>query len=147
MSLKERIDADLKNALLKKEERKVSTLRLLKSEIRYREIDEKKSFTDEDIIRTIRNMVKKREESILEYRKGNRPDLAEKEEEEIRILKGYLPPELSDEEVLKVIDEVLLQFPQKSPQICGPVVGKVMGILKGRVDGRRVRELVEKRLA
>ncbi|MCG2697580.1 GatB/YqeY domain-containing protein, partial [Candidatus Parcubacteria bacterium] len=109
--LRQQINNDLKQAMLNKEAETLSVLRMLISSIRNQEIALRKgedvSLTDEQIVKVLRSEIKKRKDSILAYEQGNRRDLAEKEKSEMQILEKYLPPELSDEEVEKIIKEVL----------------------------------------
>ncbi len=147
MSLKDRLLQDMKEAMKARDQLKLSTLRLLVSEIKNKEIDAKGELKDEDILAIIQKAVKQRQDSIAQYEKGGRQDLADKEKAELEILKAYLPEELSQEEILKIIDEAIAATGATSPKEMGKVMREVMPKVKGRADGKMVNELVRKRLA
>jgi len=147
MSLKNRVLQDMKEAMKARDQLRLSTLRLLVSEIKNREIDAKGELKDEDILALIQKAVKQRQDSIAQYEKGGRQDLAEKEKAEMEILKAYLPEELSKEAILKIIDQAIAATGASSPKEMGRVMREVMPRVKGRADGKLVNELVRKRLA
>ena len=147
MSLKDRVLQDMKEAMKARDQLRLSTLRLLVSEIKNREIDAKGELKDEDILALIQKAVKQRQDSIAQYEKGGRQDLAEKEKAEMEILKAYLPEELSKEAILKIIDQAIAATGASSPKEMGKVMREVMPKVKGRADGKLVNELVRKRLA
>ncbi|HDD53122.1 MAG TPA: GatB/YqeY domain-containing protein [Thermosulfidibacter takaii] len=147
MSLKDRVLQDMKEAMKARDQLRLSTLRLLVSEIKNREIDAKGELKDEDILALIQKAVKQRQDSIAQYEKGGRQDLAEKEKAEMEILKAYLPEELSKEAILKIIDQAIAATGASSPKEMGRVMREVMPRVKGRADGKLVNELVRKRLA
>ena len=147
MSLKDRVLQDMKEAMKARDQLRLSTLRLLVSEIKNKEIDAKGELKDEDILALIQKAVKQRQDSIAQYEKGGRQDLAEKEKAELEILKAYLPEELSKEAILKIIDQAIAATGASSPKEMGKVMREVMPKVKGRADGKLVNELVRKRLA
>jgi len=147
MSLKDRVLQDMKEAMKARDQLRLSTLRLLVSEIKNKEIDAKGELKDEDILALIQKAVKQRQDSIAQYEKGGRQDLAEKEKAEMEILKAYLPEELSKEAILEVIDQAIAATGASSPKEMGKVMREVMPKVKGRADGKLVNELVRKRLA
>ncbi len=147
MSLKDRIEEELKNALRQKEKVKLSTLRLLKASLHNAEIEKKEELNDDEVIEIVAREVKKRKEAIEEYNKGNRPDLAQKESEEKGILEEYLPEQLSEEEIKKIIDEVINEVEASEPNDVGKVMGQVMPKVKGRADGKVVNQLVREALS
>ena len=142
--LNEQIQKDLEAAMKGKEEVKVSTLRLLVSEIRNKQIEKQEEPNDEEIIALIRRAVKQRQEAIESYQKGERNDLAEKEKAEMAILSNYLPQELSASEVEKVVKEVISEVGATGQQDFGKVMNGVMNRLKGKVDGTKVAQAVKK---
>ena len=142
--LNEQIQKDLEAAMKGKEEVKVSTLRLLVSEIRNKQIEKQEEPNDEEIIALIRRAVKQRQEAIESYQKGERNDLAEKEKAEMAILSNYLSQELSASEVEKVVKEVISEVGASGPQDFGKVMNGVMNRLKGKVDGTKVAQAVKK---
>lgn len=146
MSLKERVESDFVEAFKKKEQNVVSTLRILKAAIKNEEIDRKKELNDEETAKVIRSEIKKRRDSIIDYKKGGREDLARKEELEIDILNSYLPPELSDEELEKIVAGVVAGLGRVAPKDFGRVMGAAMKETAGRASGDRVSEAVRKKL-
>lgn len=147
MALLARIKKDLDQALKKKDSLAVSVLRLLLAEIHNQEIEKQKELTDEDVLEVIRREVKKRKEAVEAYQKGNRKDLAEKEGTELKILNTYLPQQLSDEELKKIVASVVDEVGAKEPTDFGQVMGAAMGRVKGQADGAKVATLVKEKLA
>ncbi|NQT95016.1 MAG: GatB/YqeY domain-containing protein [Candidatus Omnitrophica bacterium] len=143
----ERIDNDLKRALKSKDAIKVSTLRFLKAALKNAEIEKKEALKDEDIIVIIKKQVKQRKDSIEEFKKGNRADLAEKETSELNVLKSYLPEELNQEELLVIIKEAISETGASSAKDMGRVIKEVMAKAKGRADGKTVSMLVKGELS
>ncbi|KIE58913.1 glutamyl-tRNA amidotransferase [Methylacidiphilum kamchatkense Kam1] len=147
MSLQLQIDQQLKEAMKKKELEKISTLRLLKSAINYAAIQKsQKELTDQEIIGVISKEIKKREESILEYTKANRTDLAEKEKMEVAILKEFLPEAMSEEEMEALVKKVIEETQAKDRKEMGMVMKTVIARAGGRADGKKLQELVKKYL-
>lgn len=154
MSLKEQIQKDLKEAVKNKEERLTSVLRLLlaailnrEKEKRYKLGEEKDvQLTDEEIIEVISSEAKKRKESILEYKKGNRKDLAEKEKRELEILQKYLPEQLSEQELKKLVKTAVKKIGAKEPKDMGKVMSELMPQVKGKADGSAVSKIVKELL-
>lgn len=145
--MEDKLREDLKQAQLSRDEVKVATLRLLISELTYAKVAKTAdSLSDEDIISVIQKEAKKRKESIESFNKGNRADLASKEEAELAILQTYLPEQISDEELTKVIEEVITNTGAKTPADMGKVIGTVMGKVGQRVEGARVSQLVKDKL-
>jgi hypothetical protein len=149
--LKEKIVSDMKEALKKAsqdqtEKVKLATLRLLLSEIKNEEIKQQKELAEEEIYTIIQRQIKKREEAIEQYTKGERSDLVAKEEREAIILKQYLPEQLSDEEIEKRAKVVIEQVGAHSAKDMGKVMGILMPQIKGRADGRRVSRIVSELL-
>ena len=107
MSLTKRIDQDLTESMKQKDEMKISALRLLKSAIKNKEIDKRKPLEDADIIGVVQGQIKSRKDSIEMYKQGNSLDRAKAEEEEKAIIDKYLPQQLSDEELAKLVDEAI----------------------------------------
>lgn len=143
----EKIDNDLKQALRGKDTIKVSTLRFLKSAVHNAEIAKRQELKDEDIIAVIKKQIKQRQESIEEFKKGNRQDLVDKETKELQILKGYLPEELEPEVLLDMVKEAMLKTNATSVRDMGRVMKEVMAKAKGKADGEVVSELVKKELS
>jgi len=142
--LKERIEQDLKEALKNREAEKVSTLRMLLSSLHNQEIEKRDQLTDEEIVSVIEKEIKKRQEAVEAYQQANREELAKKEEDELELLRNYLPPQLSDEELEDIIKRVIGESPGL-PE--GPLTGKVMQQVKGQAESRRVVETIKRLLA
>lgn len=137
------IQDDLKSAQLEKQELKVSTLRLLLSEIHNLEIV-KKTISDQDIISVITKEAKKRKEAAEAFRKGGREEQAQKEEAELKILEEYLPAQLSNEELTEIIDQVISEA--LTNKDIGVIMKTVMEKVAGRADGGTVSNLVRQKL-
>ena len=142
MGLKEQIQQDIKQAMKEKDQVKLSTLRLLMSEIKNKEIDAGKELEEADILSIIQKAAKQRKESIAQYKKGGREELAAKEERELEILNSYLPQQLSKEELEAIVKEAIAKCGATSPKEMGKVMKEVMPAVKGRADGKEVNALV-----
>ncbi len=147
MPLKEQLDADLKAAMRDKDTLKLSTVRMLKSAIKYREIELMKPLDDAGVLGVISSEIKRRRDSVEQYRAGNRQDLVDKEEAEIRILQGWLPAQLSQDELKALIDEAVKKVGAQGPKDMGAVMKEVQPKVQGRAEGKTVSELVKARLA
>ncbi len=148
MSLKEQINKDLKEFMQAKNELGVSVLRMIISAIRNKEISLRKGesveLSDDQIQEVLKSEIKKRKDSIYSYKDAGRHDLAEKEEQEIDIIEKYLPEQMSDEDLTKIVKEIIDQNEDKN---FGKIMGQVMGKVKGQADGNRVSEVVKKLLS
>lgn len=145
MDLKQKISADLKIALKDKNLIRANTLRLVITAIsRVETAKKRKEVTEEDIQQLISGEIKKRNEAIEAYTKGGRPELAQKEKAEAEILKTYLPEPLSEIEIEAVIKKVIQELGASSLKDIGKVMGQVMAQLKGKADGKLVKEKVGK---
>ena len=142
MSLKERITADMKDAMRSKESEKLNAIRLLQSSIKQKEVDDRVDVDDESILSIIEKMLKQRRDSIEAFKKANRNDLVDKEEFEVKILQKYMPEPLSAEEVEKEIDEAIKSTDAKSMKD----MGSVMGLVKAKVSGRANMAEVSKKI-
>jgi len=147
MALKERLDADLKTAMKEKDAVRLSTVRLLKSAIKYREIELAKALDDAEIQGVLASEVKRRRDSVEQYRAGNRPDLADKEEAEIRVLQGYMPAPLSPDELKAKVEEAVQRVGAAGPKDMGAVMKALLPEVAGRAEGKTVSELVRARLS
>ena len=144
--IKERIREDMKAAMRAHDAARLSTIRLLLAAVKQREIDEKIEATDAQVTEVIAKMVKQRRDSIQQYRAGGREDLAQKEQAEIDVLSGYLPKQLSDEEIGAIIDEAIAQSGLSGMAAMGKVMGAVKAKVAGRADLGKVSALVKARL-
>jgi uncharacterized protein YqeY len=146
MALKERIEADLKAAMKDKDADRLSVIRMLKSAVKYREIEVMKPLEDAGVLQVIASEVKRRRDSVEQYRAGNRPDLAEKEEKEIGVLQGYLPQQLSAEELEAKVTAAIAAAGAKGPKDMGAVMKALQPEVQGRAEGKAVSDLVKKKL-
>lgn len=146
MSLKSRIDDDMKAALRARQSERLSAIRMLLAAIKQREVDERKVLTDAEIAAVLERLVKQRRESIRQFRDGGRDDLAQREEFELSVLAAYSPQPLSDDEVAAAIDAALAEAGARSVQDLGRVMALLKARLAGRADLARVSALVRARL-
>ncbi len=148
-NLQDQIKKDLITSLKAKEESKVSVLRMLQSIIKNKEIELKKrdGLSDEEIGQLVISEIKKRNDSIESYKSGNRNDLVENEEKEIEILKKYMPEQMSEEEVGKIVEKVIADIGASSVADFGKVMGKMMAEVKGKADGNLVSKIVKEKLS
>jgi uncharacterized protein YqeY len=144
--LTEQIRADLTEAMKAKQAGRLSTLRMLQSALKYQQIEVKHELSDEEALIVVRKAVKQRLDSIEQYEKANRPDLAAKEMSEIETLKAYLPPDLTDEEVENGLREIIATTGAESKKDLGKVMKEASARYKGRVEGRKIQELVSRLL-
>ena len=147
MGLEERLVEEMKQAMKSNDKAKLSTIRMIRSTVKNKEIELRKPLDDDGIFRVIQGMVKKSEESIEQFKAGGRMDLVEKETKEIETMKSYLPQPLSREEVLKIIDQTIEETKASSLKDLGKVMKSVMPKLGGKVDGALVNQLVKERLS
>ena len=146
MTLKERIEDDYKKSFKEKNEIAVSALRMLKAAVKRAEINKRKDFDDNEVLDVVLKEVKQRRDSIEAFKKGNREDLVQKEEAEIRALEGYLPERLSEEELRDIIQEIIKQAKATSKKEFGQVMGLVMAKTRGQADGKLVSRIVNQEL-
>ena len=146
ISLYERLDQAFKEAIKKQQPVATSTLRLLKSAIRYREVDVKRPLTEAELQATINTQAKQRREAIAEYVKAGRPELAKQEEEELSVLLSFLPPQLSPEEMAAEVAAVIAELGATGPNDLGKVMKNAMARLAGRADGKMIQEIARQRL-
>jgi uncharacterized protein YqeY len=147
MALKEVLDADLKAAMREKDALKVSVVRMLKSAIKYREIELMKPLDDAGVLSVVASEIKRRRDSVEQYRAGSRQDLVEKEEAEIRILQGWQPAQLTPDELGAKVDEVIARVGAKSPKDMGAVMKALLPEVQGKAEGKAVSDLVKARLS
>ena len=132
MNLKDKITDDMKAAMRAKEMARLSTIRLLLAAMKQKEVDERVELQDADVLQIIEKMVKQRRESIAQFEKAGRQDLADGEKAEIAVLTGYLPQQLADAEVAEAVAAAIRESGAAGPKD----MGKVMGLLKSRLTGR-----------
>jgi hypothetical protein len=147
MPLREQINESIKTAMKAREQQKLDALRLLLSEVKRKEVDERITLDDAGVISVVEKMIKQRKDSIAQFEKAARTDLADKEKFELAILEGYLPQQLSAAEVDAIIAEAVAATGAKSPADMGKVMGIVKPRLAGRADMGKVSGLVKAKLA
>jgi uncharacterized protein YqeY len=145
--LKERIDVDFKQSLKNQEKLRLSTLRLLISEVHNAEIAKREELSEDELISVIKKEIKRRDQAITEYQKAARIDLVEKEKAEREILSAYLPQQLSEDEVENLASDVIAELSASGSAQVGAVMGRVMAQVRGRADGNTVRRIVERLLS
>jgi len=144
--LTETIRAELTAAMKARDAERLSTLRMLQSAFKYQQIESGHELSDEEAMTVIRKAVKQRLDSIEQYTKGNRPELAEKERREMELLKTWLPPELTDEEIEAGIREIVASTGAQSKKDMGKVMKEASSRYKGRADGKKIQEIVSRLL-
>ncbi|MGQ9695278.1 MAG: GatB/YqeY domain-containing protein [Thermodesulfobacteriota bacterium] len=148
MQLREQIAKDFNEALKSRDERRLSALRLLRTEIKKREVSrQKKELSEAEIMETISSLVKQRRESIHLFQEGNRPDLVEKEEAELKILLSYLPQPLSRAEIEALVDQIIAETGAANLKDQGLVMKNILPKISGRADGKLVNEIVRQKLS
>lgn len=145
--MRERILNDLKEAMKAQDKEKLTVIRMVKGAIQMEELNLKHELTDDEVISIIAKQIKTRKESIVEFEKGNRTDLIEKTESEIKILEEYMPEQLSEEEVRKVIDKVFAEVNPEGVKDMGKLMGKLNPLLKGKADMGLVSAIVKNKLS
>jgi uncharacterized protein YqeY len=147
MRLRDKVNDDLMAAMKARDAARVSTLRMMKTAIKNREIDLRAQLEDPQALEVLKTLIKQRRDSIEQFLKGKREDLASKEAAEIKIIEEYLPPAVTEEEIEKVVAEVIQALSAPSLKEMGPVMKQCMARFSGKlVDGRKVSDAVKRRL-
>jgi len=147
MDYKSKIEEGLKEALKKRDSIRVSVLRMLLASIKNKEVEKIGSLSDEEFYSLVKTSIKQHNDSIESFRKGGRPELAEKEEKEREILKEFQPAQLSEEEILKEIEEAVAAVGATSRKEMGKVIKFLMDKFPGKIDGKALSIMVLKRLS
>jgi len=145
MSLNQKIIEDLKVSMKARDEARTSCLRMLKTALKNLQVDKGRELEDEEIQTTISSLVRKSKEAAAEFRKGGREDLALKEEKEIEILYGYLPQQLTPEEIEKMLSDIIQELSASSKDL-GKVMKAAMARMAGQAQGKQVNEIARKLL-
>ena len=143
MSLRQDIHKDIAVAMKSGDKDRLSTVRMLMSAIKYKEVDAHRELTDEETIAVISTLVKQRQDSIEQFTKGNRLDLVEKETKELEVLRTYLPPQLSETEVRDIIKKAVAETGAQGQKDMGKLMKVVMPQVKGKADGKIVNDIVK----
>ncbi len=147
MGLEERLVDEMKQAMKAHDRLRLSTIRMIRTAVKNKEIEQRKKLDEDVILKVIQGMVKKGEESIEQFKLGARLDLVEKETKEIEILKSYLPKPLGQEEILRIIDQTIEETQASSLKDLGKVMKSVMPKLGGKAEGALINQLVKERLS
>ena len=147
MTLKEQLDTAMKQAMKAREDLRLSAVRMVRSTIRNREIDLKRELDDQGVIEVISSLAKQRRESIRLYGEGNRPDLVEKEEAELAILLGFLPAQLTGDEIAELVARVIREMEARGSKDMGRVMKALAPLTAGRADGKTVSDTVRELLS
>ena len=146
MSILNKLQQDLKDSLKSGDKVRTDAIRMLISRLKNERISKGEDLTEDQEFSVLSKEAKKRKESITMYRQGGREDLVAREEREFEIISSYLPAELSDEEIESIVSSVINETGAESLKDMGKVMGKVMPQVRGRADGKRIQEIVKKKL-
>ena len=147
MSLKAQITEDMKIAMRAKDSVRLGAIRLLLSAIKQREVDERIELTDADVISVIEKMLKQRRDSIAAFESANRTDLADIEKFEVTVLQTYMPKQMSEAEIIAIVDQVIAESGAQGAKDMGKVVGLVKPLVAGMADMGKVSGLIKARLS
>lgn len=147
MSLKEKLNEDLKQAMRDKEVVKRDSIRAINTMIKQIEVDERRVLDDAEVIKLVQRGIKQREEAISQYRAASRDDLVQKEQEQVDVFMLYLPKQLSNEELEKGMKEIISEVGATSLKDMGKVMGVASKKFAGVADGKRINEMVKKLLS
>lgn len=147
MPLVQQLDQALKTALKSQQPVAASTLRMLKSAIHYREVELKRSLSEDELLAVVATQAKQRREAVTEYNQAGRPDLAKREEEELSILLSFLPQQLTSAECEVEVSGIIAELGASGPKDLGRVMKAVMARLAGRADGKVIQEMARRRLS
>lgn len=145
--MREKILEDLKLSMKAQDKEKLTVIRMIKGAMQMEELNKKHELTDDEVIAIISKQIKSRKEAIVEFEKANREDLIEQNKKEIEILNTYMPEQLSDEEIQKVIDEAFSKINPTSQSDMGKIIGSISPILKGKADMGMVSKIVKEKLS
>jgi len=150
MGISEKVQKDMANAMRARDERRLSTLRMMKAALKNRQVDKRGALENSEEIQVLNSLVKQRKDSIEHFTRGNRPELAEKEANEIRIIESYLPQAASEEEVVKAVRSKIAELGSPTMKDMGAVMKGVMAEFQAsgaRVDGKLVNDIVRRELS
>lgn len=147
MSIKDKIQEDMKTAMRSQDKERLATIRLILSALKQKEVDERIVLTDEDITSILNKMIKQRRDSISQFESGNRPDLVEKEQAEVKVIQTYLPAQLSEAEIEQAVASAITESGAASAKDMGKVMGLLKGKLQGKADMTIVSSKVKEKLA
>ncbi len=145
--MRNRIIEDIKLAMKAQDKNRLSVVRMLKSDIQMAELNKKSELTDDEVISIVSKQIKMRKDSIKEFEKGNRNDLIDAANSEIKILEEYLPEQLSEQELTDIIDDVFNEVNPSSNSDMGKIMGKLNPLVKGKADMGLVSQIVKEKLS
>jgi len=143
----EKLTNDMISAMKAKDKEKLSVIRMVKAAIQLEEINKKKKLEDDDVIAIISKQIKMRKESIEEFKKANRSDLIDQTQSEIDILVTYLPTQLSEEELSKIVSEVITKVDAKVASDMGKIMKELLPLIKGKADMGQVNNMIKEKLS
>jgi len=147
MTLRSRLEEDLKAAMRAREAVRRDTIRYLLSEVQKAEKAEQRDFDDEEVLRVLGRQAAQRRESIEAFAKGGRQDLVDKEEAELEIILEYMPEQMSEEQIAELVQAAIEEVGASGPQDMGKLMGRLMPQMRGKADGRTVNEIVRRLLS
>lgn len=147
MTLTEQLTEAMKQAMKARDDLRLSAVRMIRSAVKNREIEQKAALDDQGVIEVISTLVKQRRESIRLYQEGNRPDLVEKEQAELAVLLGFLPAQLSTEEISALVLQVIAETGAQGIKDMGRVMKALTPLTSGKADGKTVSDIVRQRLS
>lgn len=146
MGLKEQIDTNIKEALKAGAKDKVSALRMLSAALKNKQIDKRRPLTDDEVVETVRSLIKQRKDSIEQFAKGGRQDLVDKETAEVAVLEVYLPQQMGREELESLVRDAVAQTGAQGARDMGKVMKALVPLVGGRADNKLMSELVKRAL-
>jgi uncharacterized protein YqeY len=147
MPLRDQLNEDIKSAMKSREAERLAALRLMLAAVKQREVDERITLDDAGVVSVVEKMIKQRRDSIAQFEKAARKDLADKERYEISVVEAYLPKQMSEQEIDGAVAEAIAQSGAKSPADMGKVMGVLKAKLAGRADMGKVSSAVKAKLA
>jgi len=147
MSLKEQIFADMKTAMREKQASQLESIRMLRAAIQRKEVDDQTEIGDDDVLAIVQKQIKQSQDAIKQFNDGDRPDLAEKEQVHVDNLKGYLPEQLSDDEIADAVSTAIASTGAESMKDMGKVMGLLKGQLQGKADMGKVSGIIKSKLS
>lgn len=146
MSLNERLNEDMKQAMKSKDKFKLSIIRQIRSAIKYAEIEKHAELNDDEVLQIIHREVKQRKDSLQDFEKAGRDDLVEQVQSELVVISEYLPQQLTEEEIQEIVKQTIQEVGASSKADMGKVMGALMSKIKGRADGKLVNQVVQQLL-
>lgn len=147
MSLSERLNEDMKQAMKSQDKFKLSVIRMVRASIKNIEIDQRRTLSDSEVLDVLNREIKQRRDSLQEFEKAGRSDLADGLKAELDVLAVYMPQQLSEEEVKAIVQQTIQEVGASSKADMGKVMGALMPKVKGRADGKLINQLVQQSLS